>query len=139
MTPIDPIPTKPERALLAFMGLTTLGFGAAYMAVPLHWAAESSLAIVRPVALGELRGYYAGLQMAMGALFFSGLRSPAWATTGLRAASVLFAGNGIGRIIGCLTAGTIDSYNLSGVVFEIGFSATAIWLLRQRHLRSQES
>ncbi len=130
---------RAARVLLLAMGITTLGFGCAYMAQPLYWAGESGLAITRPAALGELRGYYAGLQIAMGVLFLAGLRSRVWADAGLRAAAVLFAGNGLGRILGCMSAGTIDSYNWSGIGFELVFSGGAIWVLRQRQALEKES
>ena len=45
-------------------------------------------------------------------------------------ATILFAGNGLGRLLGIVLAGTIDMFNASGVVFEFAFSAAAIAILR---------
>jgi len=124
---------RAEKALLGFMGLTTAAFGSAYMIFPLQWAEKSGLSPLHSAAMGELRGYYAGLQIGMGVLFFLGLRSRAWADAALRAAAVLFAGNGLGRIIGVLSAWSIDAYNASGIAFELFFSVSAFVLLRRKH------
>lgn len=126
-----------EKTFLGFMGITTAGFGSAYMLFPVYWAEKSGLAPIHSAAMGELRGYYAGLQIAMGILFFLGLRSRAWADAGLRAAAVLFAGNGLGRIIGLAGAGTIDTYNVSGIIFELFFSLSAITFIRTQPARQR--
>lgn len=112
------------------MGITTFGFGSAYLVVPHTMAALGGIAITRPAAEAELRGYYGGLQVGMGILFFSGLVRPEMARVGLWAATILFAANGIGRLFGIALAGAVDSFNASGVLFEIGFAAAAAYLLR---------
>jgi hypothetical protein len=119
-----------EKILLAFMGLTTFGFGSTYIVAPQTMAALGGLAITRQAAEAELRGYYGGLQIGMGILFFSGLVKPSMVRVGLAAAAILFAGNGLGRLLGIAMAGAVDSFNVSGVVFEIGFSAAAAYFLR---------
>src|SRR6185312_3565273 len=117
------------KALLAVMGLTTFGFGAAYLGAPQAMAALGGLAITRAPAEAELGGYYGGLQVGMGILFFAGLARPAMARVGLTAAAILFAANGLGRLFGIAMAGAIDSFNASGVVFELGFSGAAALIL----------
>jgi hypothetical protein len=92
-------------------------------------AALGGLAITRAAAEAELRGYYGGLQVGMGVLFFSGLVRPNMAKIGLFAAAILFAGNGLGRILGIALAGAVDSFNASGVAFELTFSLVATLLL----------
>jgi hypothetical protein len=130
-SPASPAPTsRGARVLLAVMGLTTFGFGSAYLVMPKAMAALGGIAITRPAAEAELRGYYGGLQVGMGVLFFSGLFRAELARVGLWAAAILFAGNGLGRIFGIALAGAIDSFNASGVLFEIGFAGTAAYLLR---------
>lgn len=119
-----------EKVLLAVMGLTTFGFGCTYLIAPQAMAAQSGLAITRAAAEAELRGYYGGLQVGMGVLFFAGLRWPAVANAGLWAAAILFAGNGLGRVLGIALARAVDSFNASGVAFEFLFSGCAIALLR---------
>ncbi|APR81167.1 Hypothetical protein A7982_06514 [Minicystis rosea] len=116
--------------MLALMGLTTFGFGSAYLVAPQAMAALGGLAITRPAAEAELRGYYGGLQVGMGILFFSGLVRPAMARVGLSAAAILFAANSLGRMLGIVLAGAVDSFNASGVVFEFGFAGMAAYLLR---------
>lgn len=123
-------PSRGARALLALMGITTFGFGSAYLVVPRTMAALGGIAITRPAAEAELRGYYGGLQVGMGLLFFSGLLRPAMARVGLSAAAILFAANGVGRLLGIALAGAVDSFNVSGVLFELGFAGTAAFLLR---------
>jgi len=132
----SPLPAPPvsagARALLAVMGLTTFGFGGAYLVAPQRMAALGGIAITRAAAEAELRGYYGGLQVGMGVLFFLGLRFPAVARAGLTAAAILFAGNGLGRLLGIALAGAVDSFNASGVLFELGFSVAAALLLRKQ-------
>jgi hypothetical protein len=123
-------PSRGARALLALMGITTFGFGSAYLIVPRTMAALGGIAITRPAAEAELRGYYGGLQVGMGILFFSGLLRPAMARVGLWAAAILFAANGLGRLFGIVLAGAVDSFNASGVLFEFGFAGAAYYLLR---------
>ena len=48
----------------------------------------------------------------------------------LLAAAILFAGNGLGRLIGVLLASSMDSYNASALGFELVFAAAASTLLR---------
>jgi hypothetical protein len=114
------------------MSLTTLGFGTTYLLTPESMAALSGLAITRPEATAELRGYYGGLQIGMGVLFALGLRSPSWSRIGLGAAAVLFLANGLGRVLGIALVGQVDSFNLGGVVFELTFGVLALALLRSR-------
>jgi hypothetical protein len=135
-TVILAMPSRGENALLAAMSLTTLGFGAIYMLTPQSMAALSGLAVARPEATAELRGYYGGLQIGMGVLFALGLRSSSWSHVGLGAAAVLFPANGLGRVLGIVLVGRVDSFNLSGVVFELLFGVPALILLRSRHRRS---
>jgi hypothetical protein len=118
------------RILLAFMGATTAIMGALYLLFPEPLAAMSGLTIARPAAVAEIRGYYGGLQLGMGTLFFAGLRNQRIAPAALLAAAVLFAGNGLGRALGVVLAGTIDAYNASGILFEFGFSLASLAALR---------
>jgi hypothetical protein len=117
------------------MGVTTLVMGSLYLIAPLELAELSGLAITRPAAEAELRGYYGGLQLGMGVLFFAGVFMPRHMRAGLTAAAILFAGNGIGRALGIVLAGAVDSFNVGGVVFEFGFSAAAIAILRSSSFR----
>lgn len=126
----------PARALLAVMGATTLIMGTLYLIAPQQLAASSGLAITRPVAEAELRGYYGGLQFGMGVLFFAGVIRPQHMRAGLTAAAILFAGNGLGRLLGVVLAGAIDSFNAAGLVFEFGFSLGALAILRSAAFRS---
>lgn len=119
------------------MGLTTLIMGSLYLVAPQQLAALSGLAILRPAAEAELRGYYGGLQLGMAVLFFAGVFVPRHMRAGLSAAAILFAGNGLGRAIGILLVGTIDSFNASGVAFELAFSAGAIAVLRSPEFRNK--
>lgn len=122
--------SRGARVLLALMGITTFGFGSAYLVVPKTMAALGGIAITRPAAEAELRGYYGGLQIGMGILFFSGLVRPSMARVGLWAAAILFAANGLGRLLGIALAGAVDSFNASGVLFEFGFAGAAALVLR---------
>ena len=126
------MPIWGEKVLLAVMSLTTLGFGTAYLLTPEAMAALSGLAVTRPEATAELRGYYGGLQIGMGVLFALGLRFPSWSHIGLGAATVLFLANGLGRVLGIVLVGQVDSFNLGGVVFEFTFGVLALTLLRSR-------
>jgi hypothetical protein len=123
------------------MGLTTLGFGCAYLVAPEPMARLGGLAVTRPEAVAELRGYYGGLQVGMGVLFFLGLARPRFADAGLRAAAVLFAGNAAGRLLGVALAGGVDAFNLAGAVFELAFSAGSVWMLHRagRAAREEET
>jgi hypothetical protein len=126
---------RPARALLAVMGATTLIMGTLYLIAPQQLAASSGLAITRPVAEAELRGYYGGLQIGMGVLFFAGVIWPRHMRAGLTAAAILFAGNGLGRLLGVVLVGAIDSFNIGGLVFEFAFSLAAIAILRSTAFR----
>lgn len=117
------------------MSLTTLASGTAYLVAPAFMAAQSGLGMIRPEAIAEIRGYYAGLQIGMGVLFALGLRNSRWASIGLGAAAVLFLGNGIGRLLGIALARTAGFYNLSGLAFEFAFGLLAARQIR-RYLRA---
>jgi hypothetical protein len=127
------MPTRGEKVLLAVMSLTTLGFGTMYLLSPQEMAALSGLAATRPEATAELRGYYGGLQIGMGVLFALGLRFPSWSPIGLGAAAALFLANGLGRVLGIVLVGQVDTFNLGGVVFEFTFGVLALTLLRSRY------
>lgn len=124
--------TPPRGAvpLLACMAATTAIMGTLYLLFPEPLAAMSGLAILRPAATAEIRGYYGGLQLGMAALFLAGLLAPRLAPTALLAAAILFAGNGLGRALGVALAGSIDAYNASGIAFEGAFSLASLAVLR---------
>jgi hypothetical protein len=132
------MPIWGEKLLLTVMSLTTLGFGTAYVLAPEAMAALSGLAVTRPEATAELRGYYGGLQIGMGVLFALGLRFPSWSHVGLCTAAVLFLANGLGRVLGIVLAGQVDTFNLGGVTFEFTFGVLALILLRSRQNRSAQ-
>ena len=128
-----------DKLLLGVMSLTTLAFGTAYLVAPEFMAAQSGLAVTRPEAVAEFRGYYGGLQIAMGVLFARGLRDSRWAFMGLNAAALLFIGNGLGRLVGIALAWKVDSYNLIASVFEFAFSLLAIRQIRHQQRPARET
>lgn len=134
--PLPGVSLTAARVLLAIMGATTLIMGCLYLVAPQELAAVSGLAITRPAAEAELRGYYGGLQLGMGVLFFTGVFAPRHMQAGLTAAAVLFTGNGLGRVLGITLVGAIDAFNASGVAFEFAFAGAAIALLRSSPFRS---
>jgi hypothetical protein len=67
--PQSTIATATSQLLLGLSAVLHLYLGAVFAIDPTEWLANLSLAATAPAGLAEMRAFYGGLMLAMGALF----------------------------------------------------------------------
>ena len=119
------------RVFLALFGLLSVAYGVFCFARPEFLDAFAGVAATSTTGTVELRAMYGGLQTAFGALALLGALRPAFTHAALLATAVLCAGLGSFRLLGAISAAEVSSYTGQGLVFELGATTVAVWLLRR--------
>lgn len=112
---------------LAFGLWLTLDTAAALAAVDI--AAGSAAGLI------ELRAFYGGLELGLGALLLACAMRPDWRAPGLWAVLLCNAGIAGVRLAGIAASGVFTPFFGWALAWELGFSAlaaTALWLRRRR-------
>jgi hypothetical protein len=119
------------RVFLGLFGLLSVVYGLYCFARPLFLDEFAGVAASSTTGTVELRAMYGGLQTGFGVLALLGALRPALTHAALLATAVLCAGLGSFRLLGAIAAGEVSSYTGQGLVFELGATAVALWLLRR--------
>jgi hypothetical protein len=119
------------RVFLGLFGLSSVLYGIYCFLSPGFLDAFAGVAATSTTGTVELRAMYGGLQTAFGLLALLGALRPAFTHAALLATTFLLAGLGSFRLLGALSAGEFSSYTAQGLVFELGATALALFLLRR--------
>ena len=119
------------RMFLGLFGLVAMLFGIACFINPGFLHAFAGVAATSTTGTIELRAMYGGMQMAFGVLALLGAFRPAFTHTALLATVILCAGLGSSRLLGAIVASEVSAYTRGGLVFELGSTAIAAFLLRR--------
>ena len=118
-------------AVLLLAGLGFLAFGVAIMAAP--EAVLGSVGISGTTAgLIELRAFYGGLELGLGAFLLACAAKPAWREPGLWSVALVNGGIGAARLLGIGLTGEFTGFFAAALVWEIGFTVAALLALRGR-------
>jgi Domain of unknown function (DUF4345) len=116
-------------------GLSLLAFGLAFVIDPLATMGMAGIQLDGPVAATELRAFYGGLEVALGALLIACALKHDWRRAGLLLSLVVFAGIGLGRALGLLIAHTPTAFLWTALGTELGLAAlSAFALMRTKKL-----
>ena len=117
--------------VLVLAGLGFLGFGLAIVAAPA--AVLGSVGISGTGAgLVELRAFYGGLELGLGAFLLICAARPDWREAGLWSVALVNGGIGAARLLGIALSGEFTNFFAGALVWELGFTIAAILALRGR-------
>ena len=119
------------RAALILAGLIFLALGVAFLLAPAAMMASVDVALTTPLASGDVRAVYGGMQVASGVLLLLAARRADWVRPGLLAAAVLFAGLFAGRVLGLLLDGPPSPFGWLLAVAELGGLLLAVAISRR--------
>lgn len=119
------------RIFLSVFGLVAMAFGVVCFVNPSFLDAFAGVVATSTTGTVELRAMYGGMQMAFGVLAFLGAFRSAFTRPALLATAILCAGLGSSRLFGAIVASEVSAYTRGGLVFEIGSTAIAAFLLRR--------
>lgn len=119
------------RIFLGLFGIFSIAYGLFCFARPDFLDGFAGVSATSTTGTVELRAMYGGLQTAFGALALLGALRSELTRPALLATVFLCAGLGSFRLLGAMAAGEVSSYTGQGLVFELGATALACFLLRR--------
>jgi hypothetical protein len=118
------------RLTLWLGGLGFLGFGLAFFVAPLQTFAMFGLALQGDLAATELRAFYGGLELALGALLIAADLRPGARRHGLLLSLACFGGLGTARLLGIVLAGGATPLLWAALATELSLAALSAAALR---------
>lgn len=117
------------RVVLWVGGLGFIGFGLAFLVAPLATMALAGIELDGALAATELRAFYGGLEVALGALLI-GADLAARRRPGLLLAMASYGGIGIARLLGIVLEGEATPFLWAALTVELGLGLAALVALR---------
>jgi hypothetical protein len=118
------------RIFLALSTLVWLPYGAYCFLHPAYLDQAAGVASQTATGMTEIRAMYGGLQIGIGLLALAGLLRDGFRRHALVTLAFLCGGLCTTRLAGAFLDGGFSSYTTGALVFEIGSTALALWLLR---------
>lgn len=119
-----------DRITLWLGGLGFLAFGLAFLVAPLQTFAVAGLPMQGSLAATELRAFYGGLELALGALLIAADLRPGARRHGLILCLASFGGIGLARLLGMVLAGSATPFLWAALATELTLAALAAVSLR---------
>ena len=117
--------------VLVLAGLGFAGFGAWLLLDPSGGLGGVGIAATTPAGLIELRAFYGGCELGLGAFLLACAAKPEWREAGLWLALLANGGTGLARLVGIALAGWLFTpFLASALVWEFGFAIASAWALR---------
>jgi hypothetical protein len=116
--------------VLWLSGLSLFGFGVAFIVAPLKTMASAGIVLESAVAATELRAFYGGLEVALGALVLACALLPARRRDGLILTLAVFAAIGVTRLAGMMIDGADSGFLRFALASELGLAVLAGACLR---------
>jgi len=130
------MPVTAARIVLFLYGLMFLGFGLAFLLSPLSMASMTAFQLLSPAAVTELRAFYGGLEIGLGAYLLAGMLSRDWMAPALQALVAVSGGIACGRIFGMLVDDSASPHVLLYLAVELlGVALGAFALYRVQRQR----
>ncbi|MCA8922801.1 MAG: DUF4345 family protein [Planctomycetes bacterium] len=120
------------RALLGITGALYVSLGLAFALEPVAWAAKVGLSLDGPGSVTEVRAFYGGLELGLGALFVLCALRRAWIVPGVLGLLCTYGGLAAGRGLSLLGSGPHGDLQPKLVAVELSgtaLSALALWAL----------
>lgn len=120
-----------QRWVLVLSGLGFLGFGIAIVIDPAR--VLGSVGISGTAAgLVELRAFYGGLELGLGAFLVACAWRAEWARAGLWLVALSNGGIAAARLLGIAVSGEFTGFFAGALVWELGFTLAAVLALRSK-------
>jgi len=119
---------SPTRLFLCASGLLSVAIGLAYLVAPAAMAAVTQLDLASPTALIEIRGFYGGQLVGLGAFILLGAWRRAFAAPALLLLAATLGGTALGRVVGMLAAGSVPRVMLGLLAVEVAATLAALLL-----------
>jgi len=107
------------RIVLLLYGLMFMGFGVAFLLSPLKMASATAFDLLSPAAVTEMRAFYGGLEIGLGAYLLVAMAQRKWAGAALQALIAISGGIACGRLFGILVDGTAGVHMLLYLLVEV--------------------
>jgi hypothetical protein len=117
------------RLFLLVTGGLLVAIGIAFLVAPGAMIGVMDLAVDTPVAAIEIRGFYGGQMVGLGAFVLLGALRPGFAVAALLLLAASLGGTALGRLVGVLAAGTFPAAITWALALEIGGTVAALLLL----------
>jgi hypothetical protein len=124
------------RTFLLATGVLLVGFGLAYLVTPVAMSSLADLVPATPLAVIEVRGFYGGQLVGLGAFVLLGARWPAFAVPALLVVAASLGGTALGRVVGIVAAGETPPIVLGALALELGGAACALFLWKRERSTS---
>jgi hypothetical protein len=121
-----------ETIVLWISGLSLLAFGVAFEIAPLKTMAAAGIELTGPIAAAELRAFYGGVEVALGALIIAWMLDDARRREALVLSAVLFACVGLSRLAGMVIEGADSAFLRFALATELGLAAACGFVLAKR-------
>lgn len=121
-----------EKGLLWVAGLGFLGFGLAFLLAPLETLAAAGIEVQGALAVVELRAFYGGLELGLGALLVAAALRPQYHRAGLWLCLTSYGGIGLTRAAGMLTASIASPFLWFALLVELALACAAAFALQRR-------
>ncbi len=119
--------------LLVLSGLSFFGFGVAFLIAPRETLALAGVATSGAIAATELRAFYGGVEVALGALILYCAWRPERRRDGLWLTLICYGAIGLTRIFGMVVDGSDSFFLRFAAATEIGFLVLSALALRFHH------
>lgn len=119
------------RIFLAISTLIWLPYGVYCFVHPGYLGEAAGVISMTATGMTELRAMYGGLQVGIGLLALAGLLHDSFRRHALVMLAFLCGGLCSTRIAGAVLDGGFSSYTASALVFEVGSTVAAVWLLQR--------
>jgi len=117
------------RRFLLATGILYVLLGVAYLVAPVRMAALADLALPTAKAVIEIRGFYGGQLVGIGAFILLGAWRSSYASPALLLIALSLGGTAVGRLVGISSAGTLPPIIVGVLAIEITASVVALFLL----------
>lgn len=118
------------RITLWLGGLGFLGFGLAFLVAPLQTMAAAGLVLQGDLAATELRAFYGGLEVALGALLIAADLRPGARRHGLVLSLASYGSIGAARLLGIVLAGSATPFLWGALATEATLALLSALALR---------
>ena len=117
--------------VLLLAGIGFLGFGLWLLLDPVGGLAKVGIAGTTPTGQIELRAFYGGMEIGLGAFLIACSMRPEWQVPGLWLVLLANGGTALARLLGIGLVGAFSGFLGWALAWELGFSAVAAWALWQ--------
>src|SRR5262245_61101682 len=116
------------RLFLLATGVLYLVLGAAYLIAPAPLGTLADFDARTPAALIELRGFYGGQMVGLGAFVLLGVWRSSFVAPALLVTVASLGGTALGRVVGIFASGSLPGVVVGVLSLEVLGAAAALWL-----------